>query len=682
MSQKGRRTAAERPAEGRWRDLTWNDLEAWAGARSLQRGRSYQRSGRVRQLARSADGTLLAWVHGQLRYATRVELAAEPPDGPALASRCTCPLGISGCKHAVAVVVAYLDALKKGEAVPAAGENDSRWTLLDGDEDDEARADDFGDDEHDDAEDEAGDWDETPSPRRRRGKRAPARQDAIRAYLEGMSVAELAAFVLQLAERYPEVGEELATRAAPARGKTGDPVRQARKEIARLTAQQVWYDRWHGEGNLPDYRGLQSLFAQLLENGQIDALLELGETLFTEGNRQIGEANDEGETAAAIADCMDVVFRAVPASGRPDAEKLLYVCNKKVDDEYEISRGADALLEKEWSSEAWSAVADELAGCLPALTVSEGGDDFTGRYRRDRLSDWVILALRRAGREAEVLPLCEAEARVTGSYERLVKELIAAGRLDDAGRWAREGIERVGARYPGIANHLQDHLREIAERRKDWPAVAAIRAEEFFGRPTVAALKTLEKAAAKAGCGPQARAAALHFLETGVRPAPAPDSAAPTRSRRPTGRRPAVERATAEERGPHLEVLLDLAVEEKRPDDVLRWYDRIVARRQASRYGSAGDHLAGRVADAVAVAQPDRALTLYRKVVESQIALTSPSAYDAALPYLRKVRDLLRRLGRDAEWPRYLGEIRDANRRKRRLLEALDRLESRPIVDG
>jgi len=94
MSQKGRRTAAERPAEGRWRDLHLERPGGVGGARSLQRGRSYQRSGRVRQLARSADGTLLAWVHGQLRYATRVELAAEPPDGPALASRCTCPLGI------------------------------------------------------------------------------------------------------------------------------------------------------------------------------------------------------------------------------------------------------------------------------------------------------------------------------------------------------------------------------------------------------------------------------------------------------------------------------------------------------------------------------------------------------------------------------------------------------------
>jgi uncharacterized Zn finger protein len=41
------------PKADPWRALTWDDLEAWAGPRSLERGRSYQRTGRVRHLARS-----------------------------------------------------------------------------------------------------------------------------------------------------------------------------------------------------------------------------------------------------------------------------------------------------------------------------------------------------------------------------------------------------------------------------------------------------------------------------------------------------------------------------------------------------------------------------------------------------------------------------------------------------
>jgi uncharacterized Zn finger protein len=66
----------------------------------------------------------------------------------------------------------------------------------------------------------------------------------------------------------------------------------------------------------------------------------------------------------------------------------------------------------------------------------------------------------------------------------------------------------------------------------------------------------------------------------------------------------------------------------------------------------------------------------------NRIARTSPSAYDAARPVLRKLRDLLQRLNRQAESSRYLAQIRDANHRKRRLLEVLDRLDNRRIVDG
>ena len=41
--------------EARWRKLTWDDLNAWAGGRSVERGRTYQRTHRVRDLARSAE---------------------------------------------------------------------------------------------------------------------------------------------------------------------------------------------------------------------------------------------------------------------------------------------------------------------------------------------------------------------------------------------------------------------------------------------------------------------------------------------------------------------------------------------------------------------------------------------------------------------------------------------------
>ena len=81
-----------------------------------------------------------------------------------------------------------------------------------------------------------------------------------------------------------------------------------------------------------------------------------------------------------------------------------------------------------------------------------GGDTSWHRnYERDRLSDWLLTALDNARRGGELLAIYESEARATGSYERLVKHLIAEKRFDDAERWAKEGIEKTREKLPGIA---------------------------------------------------------------------------------------------------------------------------------------------------------------------------------------------------------------------------------------
>src|SRR5262249_23663378 len=70
--------AAENVATGgRWRRRPGEDLEAPTAPRSLDRGRRYQRTRRVRELARTENGDLLAWVQGTQRYATQVGLISE-----------------------------------------------------------------------------------------------------------------------------------------------------------------------------------------------------------------------------------------------------------------------------------------------------------------------------------------------------------------------------------------------------------------------------------------------------------------------------------------------------------------------------------------------------------------------------------------------------------------------------
>ena len=45
-------------------ELSWDDINLWAGDRIAGRGRRYQASGKVSELVKSSDTDLIAWVDG------------------------------------------------------------------------------------------------------------------------------------------------------------------------------------------------------------------------------------------------------------------------------------------------------------------------------------------------------------------------------------------------------------------------------------------------------------------------------------------------------------------------------------------------------------------------------------------------------------------------------------------
>ena len=68
-------------------------------------------------------------------------------------------------------------------------------------------------------------------------------------------------------------------------------------------------------------------------------------------------------------------------------------------------------------------------------------DSFSRSYHRDQLSNWIIRAFENAGRQEQIIPLCEQEAVKTGSYTRLVDALRKAKRLGEAEQWIHRGIK-------------------------------------------------------------------------------------------------------------------------------------------------------------------------------------------------------------------------------------------------
>lgn len=617
-----------RPPDDPWAELTGADIDDWTGARIADRGRSYQRDGHVSEMARLADGSLIAWVDGTERYATHVFLE----DDIIPLSLCTCPYG-ENCKHAVALVIDYQKRVRKKQRIPQAAAEDIRLRLL-----------------GEDCEEEM----------------FPITEDVqrdIERFLTGATKTELVALVRQLNVQFPQVARALYDRQQLASGNADALVARLREEIFAIADRPGWQNYWNKEGFTPDFSAIRRKIATLLEAGHADAVLSLGRDLVATGTELIETSDDHGETAGEVASCMPLIAMALEKSSLDAADKLDWAVEVERADDYEICEPLVKFLNQRHPRSAWSTVADRLLVCLENFKATRGADTFTRSFERGRLSGWVLHALEGAGRREEIIPLCETEARKTGRYDRLVDRLIEARRYRDAERWIHEGLKTTDDQWQGRAFGLRDKLLEIRRREKNWPAVAAILVEKFIRRPSLQGFTECQKGSGKVKAWPEVRRSLLDYLENGKLPW--------DRNRWPlpeTG----LEKPEIDPRRPHpmLRYLIAIAIEEKKPAGVLKWYDRR-AREPYSGHGIDDDA----VAVAVQNYAPERSVEIWKAMAERLIARVKPSAYKAAAQYLRKAARVVQRLKKDEEWQQYLQTLRQQHFRKRRLLEILDEFD-------
>jgi uncharacterized Zn finger protein len=640
------------------KNLSWDDLRAWAGSKIVSRGKDYQKSGYVEDLALTPDGALIAWVLGTHRYATLVDIQKGK-----LISDCNCPYGDT-CKHAVAVVLECLDFFKKKKDIPKCSDKDKRFEALNDFELDEE-----WEEEEDDWEEE---WEEEISISRKKSSVSKSKTSgSLLTFLEEQTKAQLIGLIQELAKAIPELNLALEDRQALSKGTVNKMVRSIRNEIDELSSEPGWRNHWKGEGYTPDYSRVQERLATLLDQGYADEVVSLGKELLKAGTNQVGMSNDDGETAMEISPCLEIVFRALPKSSLSPVQQMLWAVDAELKDEYDLCQDLEHFWKHPFRKEDWSELADILLERLNGF-VSNKREEFSRNYARDGLSNRIIEALQKAGRQKEIIPLCEQEVEETGNYSRLVKRLVEANRLKEAEQWIHKGFKATLKKWPGIADELRNILIEIREKEGNRLQVAAFKAEYFFYEPTLHTFQDLQKAAQKAKIWPEVEAAARQYLETGNRfqkskTWPLPNCEIPlTEPRR-------------KQEFPILDTLIDIAISEKDPKRILYWYDQQKPNRHSWGWGSSQDV---QVAKAVVDDYPDRAIAIWKRIAEHLIAETKPKSYEAAAPYLRKIQKTLKNLNKEKDWQTYKEELRQKNIRKIRFIEILDSLTGKPIIEG
>jgi len=646
-------------------DLDWATLEAWAGPKTLSRGKEYQRSRRVRSLARSRDGTLVAWVDGSEPYATAVTF----DDG--LVSECTCPVGIS-CKHAVAVVLEYLALCGKKLVVPSLTPDDSRIALLG------LRSEPVP----------AQNWPGTPvsaapasSPIPNTGSvKSRKITGTPRQYLEAMGKEELIGFIEKLMEIIPEVEQEISDRIAVADADPRPVFEALLADIDEITQEEAWSDVWRGESQIPDYSPVRKRMEMLLSMGQPDMVLDAGDILLKKGINQLETGgDDEGETAGEIGSCMDLVFTALGKSSRPAHERLLFAIHAKHDDDFDLCGDAGPFLDGNWPETEWNLVADQLLRELDLHGLPDKKGDYSGKYRRDRFTDRIVTTLDNAGRKEEATRLCIAETDLTGSYARLVRRLLRSGQKEEAAAWILRGIEASRNNSPGTARELQNIRRDIWEREGDLTAVAGLRGEEFLCDPSYRSFCQLKTAAEKAGVWDAVENPVFQYLKSGSIPVLKREGGAedllifgilPRSGLTDPG-------SWKSQKMPFYSILIERAVADKNPEDAVMWFDRFrEEQKDFWGYSYPEDKLWVAAADRF----PERALRYWMGCAEREVQTAQPKGYAKAIGYLKQIRSVMRNQGRDDEWTVYLAGVREVHARKKKFTSMLDVMEGQKIL--
>ena len=628
----------------KFEDVKWDDLDSWAGSKIVNRGRSYK--SKVEDLRITDRGGLLAWVWGSEKYATHVWI-----DRNKLECYCTCPYDGGPCKHAVAVILNYLEKLKEKKNIQSAQPDDPRLNYFEN-----------GWDE--DLEEKIEKCSSNTSASIQKSSTA-----ALKTFLGKKKKVELIDMILDLINHDSGLQNKIADQMNLAEGNLDQLCQSIRSKINERTDELAWSNHWSGESNIPDYSQIEQNFEALLKAGHADELVSLGKHLFIQGNRQIEQSDDEGMTAIAIAQCMEIVFKAISQSTLSNADQLIWMIDLFLQDQYSILDGFEQYLRKQiYKNSDWKTVSEELERRLSKMSAIRDDSSYSDKYKRRHLIDWIIHAYEKGGRGKEIVPLLEREVKITQCYELLVDCLIGQKQYEKAREWAYHGFAATIESLPGLAWSLENRLREIADKEKNRELVASFRALEFFHSPGLNSYKELQEAAKVIRLWPTIRKAIFHYLETGEHPSinhswPLPNCGLTLPAPR------------IQPLFPDTQTLIDIAIEEKRPDDVLKWYK--VQKKEYNRVSSNDDH----VAEALKTTYPDTSLEIWRVLAESHIAVVKPSAYQTAAIYLRKMKNLYQTISRPMDWKQYLSQLRATQKAKRRLMQILDSLEGRKIID-
>ena len=462
--------------------------------------------------------------------------------------------------------------------------------------------------------------------------------ERLRAYLSGLSREQLVARLLALAER-DEVALT-ALRAEEAAASGDFDLTAFRKELTARIRISGYVD-WRGAaGYAQRVHGLLDVLEALIAAGRAADVVVLAEHVMARLDTALGRIDDSNGHMAGVFDRVSDLHLAGCDAARPEPKRLavrLVEVALKSDWEWFLDaprRYADVLGEEGLA--AYRARLEREWEALPALPPAEkrflafhDGRRFTVTRLRESLA-------RAGGSVDELVSVLAKDLSSPYRFCEIAEELEQAGREREALVWLERGLR---AFPPAADERLRSRLIRAHVRDGQVEDAVALAERAFTAEPRASTYRELRETAAVLPDWAERRTAALQLLRD-----PAADA-------RPLGRyfqrdRSEVVRAQIEEGE------LEAA-----------WVDAVE--------GGCEARLWRQLADARREHHPDESIGVYRRLLDQVLEQADLRAYHEAVALLREIRRTLTADARAEEFAADVERIREAHRRRPKLLSLL-----------
>jgi uncharacterized Zn finger protein len=455
--------------------------------------------------------------------------------------------------------------------------------------------------------------------------------DAVRAYLGRQDRDALVGIILDRAEEDELLRERLLLRAASERPE-GPDLAAFRHVIEDALNPGGFLDYGSAWEYVQRVEGVLAAISSLLDRGFADEAMSLAE--YALGTAESAMDHDSGGHVSGVVRDLEELHLAACERARPEPEALARRLF-----EWEMSSSHDAFFE---ASETYAGVLGErgleeyrkLAGeeWSRVSRLGPGERDLEGYGRRFRIARVMETLARRSDDVDELVAVKSRDLSRDDAYLEIADLYRQAGRHDEALEWAERGVRE----FPDPDPRLRELLAQEYRRRGRPEDAMEVMWEEFATRPHLENYRKLKSCTDRLEDWVMWRKKALDRVREQSRWFPADHSA-----------------------------LVGIFLWERRYDEA--WREALE--------GGCSPGLWLRLAAAREVDHPEDAIFVYRDRIAVLIDQKNKGAYREARDLILKVRDLMRRAGREPEFAAYLDSVRAAHRRKRNLMALLEGIE-------